>query len=44
MDDKRDPSYQQILNDGIKIATDYMKESCESEDAFTLERLKEAGR
>lgn len=26
--DKLEPSYQQILNDGIKIATEYMKESC----------------
>ncbi len=41
--DKLDPSYQQILNDGIKIATDYMKESCESEDALALEKMKEAG-
>ena len=41
--DKLDPSYQQILNDGIKIATEYMKESCESEDALALEKMKEAG-
>ena len=41
--DKLEPSYQQILNDGIKIATEYMKESCESEDALALEKMKEAG-
>lgn len=41
--DKLDPSYQQILNDGIKIAADYMKESCESEDALALDKMKEAG-
>lgn len=41
--DKLAPSYQQILNDGIKIATEYMKESCESEDALALEKMKEAG-
>ena len=31
---------QQILNDGIKIATEYMKESCESEDALALEKME----
>ena len=41
--DKLDPSYQQILNDGIQIATEYMKDSCESEDALALEKMKEAG-
>lgn len=41
--EKLDPSYQQILNDGIKLATDHMKESCESEDALALEEMKAAG-
>lgn len=41
--DKLDPSYQQILNEGVKIASDHMKESCASEDAAALEKMKEGG-
>lgn len=41
--DRLDPSYQRILNGGIKMITGYMKESCGSEDASTLEEIKEAG-
>lgn len=41
--DKLDPSYQQILNEGVKIASDHMKESCASEDAVALEKMKEGG-
>lgn len=41
--DKLDSGNQQILRDGVQIACDYMKESCESEDALALEKMKEAG-
>lgn len=41
--DKLDSANQQILRDGVQIACDYMKESCESEDALALEKMTEAG-
>lgn len=41
--DKLDSANQQILRDGVQIACDYMKESCESEDALALEKMTETG-
>lgn len=41
--DSLDPSHQQALQEGAKIASDYMKETCIADDATALEKMKEEG-